>query len=238
VEHGGRAIRKRLIVPCVLSQLVAWASIMGDQCSERGTRARDCTNEFVTAASTKKGRENKPVDGGFSGTRFARFGGNNGNWCLISHVLSGGDGINYLRSPQAHCVERQGMHDIKKLLIPALVLGYLTIYCLREYRRSRRRTAIAQGKVLRVRFGRLHLGTNVPRPEIEFVDSRGQRVGFHSRIGTSSNPWPRGSTVQVFYDPEDPTNAEIKPTRTIVLYFVGTGLFFVFVFGLLIAFGN
>jgi hypothetical protein len=130
------------------------------------------------------------------------------------------------------------MHDIKKFLIPALVLGFLTVHFLREYRRSRRRTASARGKVLRVRFGRLRLGTNVPRPEIEFVDSRGQRVEFHSRNGASWNPWPAGSSVQVFYDPEDPTNAEIKPARPIVLLFVGIGLFFVLVFGLLIAFGN
>src|SRR5262249_38168373 len=105
-----------------------------------------------------------------------------------------------------------GMHDIEKLLIPLLILGFLIIPLLQEYQRSRRRTATAQGKVLRVRFGRLHLGTNVPKPEIEFVDSRGQRVEFHSRIGSSWNPWPAGSTVQLFYDPEDPTNAEIKPT--------------------------
>jgi hypothetical protein len=63
-----------------------------------------------------------------------------------------------------------------------------------------------------VRFGRLHLGTNVRRPEVEFVDCRGQRVAFHSRSGASWNPWPEGSIVRVFYDPEDPTNAEIEPT--------------------------
>jgi hypothetical protein len=66
------------------------------------------------------------------------------------------------------------MHEIKNLLIPVLFLGYLTFTLFRQYQRSRKRTATAQGKVLRVRFGRLHLGTNVPRPEIEFVDLRGQ----------------------------------------------------------------
>jgi hypothetical protein len=115
-----------------------------------------------------------------------------------------------------------GMLEIKNLLIPALFLVW-AIVVFRQYQRSRRRTAAAQGKVLRVRFGRLHLGTNVPRPEIEFVDSRGQRVEFHSRIGASWNPWPAGSTVQVFYDPEDPTNAEVKPTRGMVLFMVGIG---------------
>src|SRR5215471_8940707 len=109
------------------------------------------------------------------------------------------------------------MHDIKNLFIPVLFLGFLTIPLCREYLRSRRRSATAQGKVLRVRFGRLHLGVNVPRPEIEFVDSRGQRVEFHSRNGASSNPWPAGSIVRVRYDPEDPTNAEIQPTVGAIL---------------------
>jgi hypothetical protein len=113
------------------------------------------------------------------------------------------------------------MHEIKNLLIPVLLLGFLIICFFREYQRSRRRTATAQGKVLRVRFGRLHLGTNVPRPEIEFVDSRGQRFEFHSRNGGSWNPWPAGSTVRVFYDPEDPTNAEIKPTGGMILFLIG-----------------
>src|SRR5262249_31609017 len=91
-----------------------------------------------------------------------------------------------------------------------------------EYRRSRKRTATAQGKVLRLRFGGL-LGTNVRRPEIEFVDSRGQRFEFHSSMGASWNPWPEGSSVQVFYDPEDPTNAEIKPSGGLILFGVGVG---------------
>jgi hypothetical protein len=55
------------------------------------------------------------------------------------------------------------------------------------------------------------------------VDSRGQRVEFHSRIGSSWNPWPAGSTVQVFYDPEDSPNAEIKPTYGMILFMVGIG---------------
>ena len=55
------------------------------------------------------------------------------------------------------------------------------------------------------------------------MDSRGQRIEFHSRIGASWNPWPTGSTVQVFYEPEDPTNAEIKPTCEMILFMVGIG---------------
>jgi len=117
------------------------------------------------------------------------------------------------------------MLEIKNLLIPALLL-ICAIALFRQYRRSRRRTATAPGKVLRVRFGRLRLGTNVPRPEIEFVDSRGQRIEFHSRIGASWNPWPAGSTVQVFYDPQDPTNAEVKPTCGMILLMVGIGAVF------------
>jgi hypothetical protein len=123
------------------------------------------------------------------------------------------------------------MHEVKNLLIPVLFLGLFAIKLFREYRRSRRRTAFARGEVLRVRFGRLHLGMNVPKPEIEFVDCRGQRVEFHSRSGASWNPWPAGSIVRVFYDPEDPTNAEIEPTA-------GMSFFTVFVWsGLILGFG-
>ena len=95
-----------------------------------------------------------------------------------------------------------------------------------EYRCSRKRTATAQGKVLRVRFGRMHLGTNVRRPEIEFFDSRGQRHEFHSRQGGSPNPWPVGSTVEVFYDPDDPSNAEIAITLETTLFFGVIGAVF------------
>ena len=133
------------------------------------------------------------------------------------------------------------MYEITKLLIPILFLCFLTINLFKQYERSRRRTATAQGRVLRVRLGRLHLGTNVPRPEIEFVDSRGQRVEFHSRLGASWNPFPEGSTVQVFYDPEDPTNAEIEPTGGMILFMVGVGSVVILGFGLvafLIIFGN
>jgi hypothetical protein len=125
-----------------------------------------------------------------------------------------------------------GMPQIENVLFALPFLAVLTVglvRLLREYLRFRRRTANAQGKVLRVRFGPLHLGTNVPRPEIEFVDLRGQRVKFHSRIGASWNPWPKGSSVQVSYDPEDPTNAEIKLTLGLILF--GVALWIVFIFG-------
>jgi Protein of unknown function (DUF3592) len=58
-------------------------------------------------------------------------------------------------------------------------------------------------------------------PEIEFLDSGGQRIEFHSCIVASWNPWPAGSSVQVFYAPQDPTNAELKATRGVVLFVIG-----------------
>jgi hypothetical protein len=70
-------------------------------------------------------------------------------------------------------------------------------------------------------------------PDTEFLDSRGQRIEFHCRIGASWNPWPAESSVQVFYDPEDPTNAEIKPTRGMVLFVVGVISVLIVWFGLL-----
>jgi hypothetical protein len=112
------------------------------------------------------------------------------------------------------------MLEITNLFILA---GFLiwAIVLFRNYLRSRRRTATAQGTVLAVRFGRQP--TKVQRPEIEFVDSRGQKFKFHSLIGASWNPWPAGSTVQVFYDPKDPTNAEIKPTAGMIVFVVCIG---------------
>jgi hypothetical protein len=130
--------------------------------------------------------------------------------------------------------ERQGMHEIK--LIPVLFLlflGFLTIHLVREYQRSRMRTASAEGKVLRVRWEWGGRGGPVAMPEIECLDSRGQRIEFHSGFGASWNPWPAGSSVQVFYDPEDPTNAEIKPTRGLVLLGVGVLSVLIVGFGLL-----
>jgi hypothetical protein len=124
------------------------------------------------------------------------------------------------------------MSEIQKLLIPALFLVFLSIKRAREYRRSKRRTAFARGKVLRVRFQRPHLGVNVPRPEVEFWDLRGQRVEFHSGTGASWNPWPEGSTVRVFYEPEDPTNAEIEPTAGMSFFKVVAGLALILGFGL------
>jgi hypothetical protein len=114
--------------------------------------------------------------------------------------------------------------QIKNLMFPLLLLLFLcalTIGLVREYLPFRRRTASAEGRVLRVRWERGRRGSRVAFPDIEFLDSRGQRIEFHSRIGASWNPRPAGSSVQVFYDPEDPTNAEIKPTRGMVLFLVG-----------------
>jgi len=130
-------------------------------------------------------------------------------------------------------IREAGTHEMKSLWLWIALFLWFAIAFFRGYLRSRRRTAAAQGKVLRVRFGRLHLGTNVPRPEIEFVDSRGQRIEFHSQQGASWNPWPAGSTVQVYYDPEDPTNAEIKTTLGVILFSVGVGS--VVILGLLYA---
>src|SRR5262249_55341070 len=111
--------------------------------------------------------------------------------------------------------------QIKNLVFPLLLLPFLcalTIALVREYPRYRKRTAGAEGRVLRVRWERAgSRGSRAALPDVEFLDSRGQRFEFHSRIGAGWNPWPPGSGVQVFYDPEDPTNAEIKPTRVMVL---------------------
>jgi Protein of unknown function (DUF3592) len=114
-------------------------------------------------------------------------------------------------------------------ILVLLFWGYLMILLVREYQRSRRRTASAEGKVLRVRWEWRRRGW-VAMPDIEFLDSHGQRIEFRSRTGASWNPWPEGSSVRVFYDPEDPTNAAIKPTLGMVLLsvVVFSGLIVVF----------
>jgi Protein of unknown function (DUF3592) len=127
------------------------------------------------------------------------------------------------------------MYEIKNLIFILVLsfLGFVTFHLVREYQRSRRRTARAEGRVLRVRWERGGKGGRVAMPEIEFLDSRGQRMEFRSRIGASWNPWPAGSSVQVFYDPEDPTNAAIKPTLGMVLLLVGVFSGLIVGFGLL-----
>jgi hypothetical protein len=105
-------------------------------------------------------------------------------------------------------------------ILVAFVWGVVFFH---QYQHAKKRTATAQGTVLRVRYGPIRLGVNVKRPEIEFVDSRGQRHEFHCRKGASWNPWPAGSTVEVFYDPDDPSNAEIKSTIEMKVFTVVVG---------------
>jgi hypothetical protein len=108
------------------------------------------------------------------------------------------------------------MHDLFLILLVGVFLYHLArapfdIFPAAALRKKR--TATATGKVLSVRFGKLHWGTNVPKPEIEFFDAHGQRFEFHASSGASWNPWPVGSNVEVFYDPNDPDNADIEPTQ-------------------------
>ena len=95
---------------------------------------------------------------------------------------------------------------------------------VREYKRAQKRTATATGLVLCVRLGKLHWGANVPTPEVEFKDSRGQKFVFHSSSGASWNPWPAGSSVDVFYDPNDPANAELLSARTVNTVLASSGV--------------
>ncbi|HLH98703.1 MAG TPA: DUF3592 domain-containing protein [Xanthobacteraceae bacterium] len=114
-------------------------------------------------------------------------------------------------------------------IIPFLVFFlFLAILFFREYRRSKKRIAFARGRVLRVRIG----NRGVREPEVEFWDLRGQRVEFIGG-GASWNTWPEGSTVQVFYDPENPTNASIEPTAGMSFFWVILGLAGVLFFGLI-----
>jgi hypothetical protein len=73
------------------------------------------------------------------------------------------------------------MHDVVSLGFAGAVLYSVVrapFAVARIIKLSRKRTATAMGTVLRVRLGRLHWGVNVPKPDIEFVDARGQRIEF------------------------------------------------------------
>jgi Protein of unknown function (DUF3592) len=125
------------------------------------------------------------------------------------------------------------MPDLRNLLIPALALGSLAIALFWGYWRSRKRTATAQGTVLRVKFG-WNQRVNVPRPIVEFEDLHGQRFEFESGNGASWNPWPEGSSVRVRYDPADPTNAEIELTAGFVVPVAILGAVALFIVGLVV----
>jgi hypothetical protein len=101
-------------------------------------------------------------------------------------------------------------------LFELLILGALLhavimapVVAVKSYRNHQRRTQVAVGKVTDVRFGKLHWGVNVPRPEIEFRDANGGLFRFHSEVGASWNPWRTGDAVRICYEPGDPGNAEI-----------------------------
>src|SRR5262249_25929223 len=54
-------------------------------------------------------------------------------------------------------IREAGTHEMKSLWLWIALFLWFGIAFFRGYQRSKRRTATAQGKVLRVRFGRLHL---------------------------------------------------------------------------------
>ena len=97
------------------------------------------------------------------------------------------------------------------LLLGALLHAVIMapVVAFKAYRNHQRRTQVAVGKVTDVRFGKLHWGVNVPRPEVEFRDANGGLFRFHSEVGASWNPWRTGDAVRICYDPADPSNAEI-----------------------------
>ena len=97
------------------------------------------------------------------------------------------------------------------LLLGALLHAVIMapVVAFKAYRNHQRRTQVAVGKVTDVRFGKLHWGVNVPRPEIEFRDANGGLFRFHSEVGASWNPWRTGDAVRICYEPGDPGNAEI-----------------------------
>ena len=117
------------------------------------------------------------------------------------------------------------MSDSLRDILVLIFVGYF-LYRLarapfeifRAYKCGQTRTTSATGIVRDVRLGKLHWGTNVPKPVVEFIDGNGQTHEFHSSMGASWNPWPVGSRVEVFYNPEDPKNAEIQATRGMIVF--------------------
>jgi len=113
-------------------------------------------------------------------------------------------------------------------LIFAIYIAYAVVQVIQGYRLYKKRTATTTGRALAVRFGKLHMGTNVPKTEIAFFDSLGRRYVFHSSVGASWISWP--DQVEVWYDPGDPTNAEIKIPESVIFFLVAMCCFFVGVF--------
>ena len=97
-------------------------------------------------------------------------------------------------------------------LIFALGAILAIVQIIRNASRSRRRTAIANGVVLR--HAMRGWNPRVPCPDVEFIDKNGIRHEFQSGNGASWDEWPVGSRVEVSYDPNDPSNAELSSGET------------------------
>src|SRR3954469_3415152 len=118
-------------------------------------------------------------------------------------------------------------------LIPAafLVLGAALIVAAARMRRGDRRfgrtAARATGTVVGVRWR----GGDTPSavPVVRFTLPDGRAIEAQSGYGARTAP-PEGSTVDVLYDPNDPTRFELPGARAtgaflaVVLAFTGTGL--------------
>ena len=74
------------------------------------------------------------------------------------------------------------------------------------------RGGLAQGRII-TRKAQPHFtggGGMTYAPLVEFVDSKGIRHQFQSRVGTSRTRKKDGDIVPVVYDPENPDKAEIR----------------------------
>ena len=92
--------------------------------------------------------------------------------------------------------------------ILALWLSLTITEAIRRIVRARRRTARTAGRVVRVTMRRTW--PNTPSPDVQFLDSVGDRREFSSSAGTSWDQWPVGAQVDVSFDPKDPSNAELS----------------------------
>ena len=106
------------------------------------------------------------------------------------------------------------MHNQQMIAGMIILFGIFSIGCgltmvIYLYKR-RRRINSASGIITHVQLGysftRIGMGFN---PDVEFADNKGVKYSFTSHMGTLLSSYQEGDIVKVFYNPDNPYEAEI-----------------------------
>jgi hypothetical protein len=91
--------------------------------------------------------------------------------------------------------------------IPAIGCGLaMVIYLIKRRRRINSASGIITHVQLGYSFTRIGMGFN---PDVEFVDNNGDKFSFTSHMGTLLSSYKEGDIIKVFYNPDNPCDAEI-----------------------------